>query len=288
MSSAITWKWCDNRPILLLGLLNDILDFSKIEAGKLELEAIDFGLRDCVGKTGKTLSVRAADKNLELACRIHPDLPDTLVGDPGRLRQVLVNLAGNAIKFTDRGEVVIDVNEERRSDGEIHLRFSVKDTGIGIAPDKQKKVFEAFAQEDASTTRRFGGTGLGLAICSKLVTMMRGRIWLESELGEGTTFNFTARFGIGKKQPRREATLATLLRECPTVIVDDNQTNRRILEEVLRPRKMPRKHFVRARSATLWRLEVPMTGSGIGISPRARSTSLRVGRTSWAARRGRF
>ena len=218
----------------LLGLLNDILDFSKIEAGKLELESIDFGLRDCVGRTGKALSVRAADKGLELACRIGPELPDTLVGDPNRLRQVLVNLAGNAIKFTERGEVVIDVTEERREEAEVELRFSVKDTGIGIAADKQQTIFEAFAQEDASTTRRFGGTGLGLAICSKLVDIMGGRIWLESEVGKGTTFYFTAKLGIGKKQPHRAATLATLLKECPTVIVDDNETNRRILEEVLK------------------------------------------------------
>ncbi len=218
----------------LLGLLNDILDFSKIEAGKLELESIDFDLRDCVGRTGKTLSVRAADKGLELACRIQPELPDTLVGDPNRLRQVLVNLAGNAIKFTERGEVVIDVAEERREDAEVELRFSVKDTGIGIAADKQQTIFEAFAQEDASTTRRFGGTGLGLAICCKLVDIMGGRIWLESEIGKGTTFYFTVKFGIGKKQPHRAATLGTLLKECPTVIVDDNETNCRILKEVLK------------------------------------------------------
>jgi signal transduction histidine kinase/CheY-like chemotaxis protein len=218
----------------LLGLLNDILDFSKIEAGKLELESIDFGLRDCVSKTGKTLAVRAADKGLELACRIHPDLPDMLVGDPGRLRQVLVNLVGNAIKFTEKGEVVIDVAQGWRKDDEIELLFSVSDTGIGIAPEKRQAVFQAFAQEDASTTRKFGGTGLGLAICSKLVAMMHGRIWLESEAGKGTTFYFTARFRISTKQPYREATLASLVRDCPTLIVDDNQTNRRILEELLK------------------------------------------------------
>lgn len=218
----------------LLGLLNDILDFSKIEAGRLELEAIDFGLRECVGRAGKALAVRAADKGLELACRIQPDLPETLIGDPGRLRQVLINLVGNAIKFTPQGEVVIDVVEERRDGDDIELRFAVTDTGIGIAPEKQTSVFEAFAQEDASTTRKFGGTGLGLAICSKLVAMMEGRIWLTSEPGNGTTFCFTARFRIGRKQPPREATLATLLKGCPIMIVDDNQTNRRILEEMLK------------------------------------------------------
>ena len=218
----------------LLRLLNDILDFSKIEAGKLELEEIDFSLRDCVGKTGKSLAVRAADKGLELACRVNPELPDTLIGDPGRLRQVIVNLAGNAIKFTEQGEVVIDVTEQDRSEKEICLRFSVRDTGIGIAPDKQEAVFGAFSQVDASTTRKFGGTGLGLTICSKLVALMGGRIWLESEVGKGTTFHFTAKLGIGQSQPRRETTLVTLLKECPTIIVDDNRTNRRILQEVLR------------------------------------------------------
>jgi len=218
----------------LLRLLNDILDFSKIEAGKLELEAIDFNLRDCVGKTGKTLSVLAADKNLELACRIDPDIPDRLIGDPGRLRQIIVNLAGNAVKFTENGEVVIDVTEESRSVDQIYLHFAVKDTGIGIPFHMQEKVFEAFSQVDASTSRKFGGTGLGLAISSQLAGMMDGRIWFESEVGEGSTFHFTAMFGIGREQPREDPELSSLLRGCPVMIVDDNRTNRRILEKMLK------------------------------------------------------
>ncbi len=218
----------------LLRLLNDILDFSKIEAGKLELESIEFGLRDCITKTGRALGQRAADKGLELACRIDPALPDTLVGDPGRLRQIVVNLAGNSIKFTKQGEVVIDVTEESRGDDSITLLVSVRDTGIGIPPDKQEKVFEAFSQADTSTTREFGGTGLGLAISMHLVAMMNGRIWLESEVGKGTTFFFTAELGIGKTQSQRPRAELSALRELPILVVDDNQTNRRIFMEMLR------------------------------------------------------
>ncbi len=222
----------------LLRLLNDILDFSKIEAGKLELETIDFSLRDCVGKTGKTLAIRAADKNLELTCRIDPDLPDMVVGDSGRLRQIIVNLAGNAIKFTDEGEVVIDVTEERRTENEISLHFTVKDTGVGIPAEMKARVFEAFRQVDASTTRKFGGTGLGLTIVSQLVEMMNGRVWLESEGGVGTTVHFTASFGVRKEEPEKKPSLAAELAGCPAMIVDDNETNRRILQEVLRSWRM--------------------------------------------------
>jgi signal transduction histidine kinase/HPt (histidine-containing phosphotransfer) domain-containing protein len=180
----------------LLRLLNDILDFSKIEAGKLELEEVEFGLRDCVGQTGQILAIRAAEKQLEIACRIAPDLPDTLLGDPGRLQQIIVNLAGNAIKFTNDGEVVIEVTQHAREGKTICLHFAIKGTGIGIPEDKQARIFEAFSQADASTTRQFGGTGLALAISSQLVEMMKGRIWLESEGGVGTTFHFTAEFQV--------------------------------------------------------------------------------------------
>ncbi len=221
----------------LLRLLNDILDFSKIEAGKLELEAIDFNLADCIGHTGKTTAIRAADKGLELACRVDPELPPWLIGDPGRLRQVLVNLVGNAIKFTEKGEVVVDVRQAdsqaaTQDDSAILLHFSVRDTGVGIPPDKQQKIFEAFTQADTSTTRRFGGTGLGLAISSQLVDMMGGRIWLESEVGKGATFHFTAAFPVSDRiehEPSQISSLAGL----PVLIVDDNQTNRRILHEML-------------------------------------------------------
>jgi len=217
----------------LLRLLNDILDFSKIEAGKLELEKIDFDLRQTVGLAGKSLSVRAAEKNLELLCRIDPELPDWLAGDPGRLRQVLVNLAGNAIKFTDQGEVVIEVTRlpEGDSDTEIQLHFLVRDTGIGIPKDKQATIFESFSQADASTTRQYGGTGLGLAISTQLVEMMNGRIWVESEPGEGTTFHFTAKFSIQPSPKKRPEPL--VLVGANVLVVDDNATNLLIFQEVL-------------------------------------------------------
>lgn len=214
----------------LLQLLNDILDFSKIEAGKLELDARSFGLRDCLGKTGQTLSLRAAEKGIVLACRIDPHVPDNLFGDPSRLRQIIVNLTDNAIKFTHKGEVVIEVDSEpagegpdhpnlhggekatresaERSDGgfdaRLYLHFSVRDTGIGIPDDKQRRIFDAFTQADASTSRRYGGTGLGLAISSQLVKLMNGQIWLESELSHGTTFHFTAEFGVGPEASQKK------------------------------------------------------------------------------------
>jgi PAS domain S-box-containing protein len=179
----------------LLRILNDILDLSKIEAGKLELELIQFDLHQTVQGVSKLLGVRAAAKNLKLACAFGPDVPSIVVGDPGRLRQILINLTGNAIKFTECGEVVIRVEKPLRSTGELELHFSVKDTGIGIPTDKQQHVFKAFAQADNSSTRLFGGTGLGLTISSHLVGMMGGRIWLESEEGTGSTFHFTVCLG---------------------------------------------------------------------------------------------
>ncbi|SMP37902.1 Signal transduction histidine kinase [Neorhodopirellula lusitana] len=221
----------------LLRLLNDILDFSKIEAGKLELEKIEFSLRDCVGQTGQTLAMRAGEKGLEMACRIAPNLPDTLLGDPGRLRQIIVNLAGNAIKFTDQGEVVIDVqrcnDSNLKDDNQIELHVSVRDTGVGIAKDKQAKIFEAFTQADVSTTRQFGGTGLGLSISAQLVEMMNGRIWLESELDHGTTFHFTAIMTLLPERERKRREGVASLKGKRALIVDDNVTNRRIFEELL-------------------------------------------------------
>jgi two-component system sensor kinase len=216
----------------LLRLLNDILDFSKIEAGKLELEAAPFDLRDKVGDAMYTLGYRAAAKKLELAYRIAPEVPDRLVGDFGRLGQILINLAGNAIKFTDRGEVVMDVGLETASDDEVLLHFAIRDTGIGIPADKQQLIFEAFRQADSSTTRRFGGTGLGLAISLQLTALMGGRLWVESAVGQGSVFHFTARFGLPREaappSPRPEALLGL-----PVLVVDDNPTNRLILKEVL-------------------------------------------------------
>ena len=180
----------------LLELLNDVLDFSKIEAGKWDLESIDFSLRDELGVAFKTLAIRAHGKGLELAYHIPAAVPDALLGDPGRLRQIVVNLVGNAIKFTAQGEVVMHVTVEWHTENDVALHFAVTDTGIGIPPDKQQLIFTPFTQADNSTTRRFGGTGLGLAISARLAAMMGGNIWVESAVGQGSTFHFTARFGF--------------------------------------------------------------------------------------------
>ena len=218
----------------LLTVINDILDFSKIEAGKLDLEEVEFGLRGALEDTIWTLAQRAHSKNLELACRIAPDIPDDLIGDPGRLRQILVNLVGNAIKFTERGEVVVSVQADPDPSGQTLLRFSVADTGIGIPANKQSTIFEAFVQADGSTTRRYGGTGLGLSISTKLVSLMEGRIWVEGAEGQGSTFHFTSRFGLGSKPEGLEARgEPESLKGLRVLIVDDNHTNRRILEELL-------------------------------------------------------
>ncbi len=223
----------------LLTVINDILDFSKIEAGMLQLDPIPFGLRDSLGDTLKTLATRAQQKGLELAFRVRPDLPDALVGDSGRLRQILVNLIGNAIKFTECGEVVVDVGAEEVTGDAAVLHFTVADTGIGIAPEKLERIFDAFVQADNSTTRRHGGTGLGLTISSRLVGLMGGRLWAESVPGRGSTFHFTVRFGRAEGEPPvwEPGRLESLL-GLPVLVVDDNATNRRILEEILTHWKM--------------------------------------------------
>src|SRR5881409_2161266 len=218
----------------LLAIINDILDFSKIEAGRLELEPVPFALRETLGETVKTLASLAHAKSLELAYEIRPNVPDDLVGDTGRIGQILVNLVGNAIKFTEQGEVAVRVDAETVTAENVTLRVAVQDTGIGIAPDKSRLIFDAFAQADASTTRRFGGTGLGLAICRRLVERMGGRIWLDSELDRGSTFHFTlvlerARVPI----PKRVAAPSHALRGLPVLAADDNATNRRLLEAML-------------------------------------------------------
>ncbi len=216
---------------VLLRLLNDILDASKIEAGKLELEHTEFRLRESLGDTLRVLAVRAYDKSLELAYRIAPDVPDHLVGDPWRLRQIVVNLVGNAIKFTDEGEVVVEVEEQERANRHVVLHFAIRDTGIGIPAEEQGRVLEAFTQADSSTTRRYGGTGLGLTISSQLVGLMGGRMWLESQPGVGSTFHFTVRLEVAEAKDELPEWLdAEGLR---VLIVDDNATNRRILEEIL-------------------------------------------------------
>ena len=215
----------------LLTLLNDILDFSKIEAGRLELEDIEFGLRESLGDAAQTLAVRAAEKNLELVCRISPDVPDSLVGDPSRLRQVVVNLVGNALKFTEFGEVEICAELEEKSHQTVHLHISVRDTGIGIPQTMREQIFDSFSQVDTSTSRRFGGTGLGLAISKELVERMGGRIWFESEEGVGSIFHFIVCVGLGAPVPRRDE--VSLVAESKVLVVDDHAINRRIIKEIL-------------------------------------------------------
>ena len=216
----------------LLLLLNEILDFSKIESGLLELDLAVFGLRDLLGDTLQSLSVRANREHLELANHIHLDVPDTLLGDAARLRQIVVNLVGNAIKFTHCGEIVVRVFVDRILDQRVRLHFAVSDTGIGIAPEKQDLIFKAFQQADSSTTRKYGGTGLGLTICSRLVGCMQGNIWVESELGTGSVFHFTAEFEIAES-PLPSGAEGRLVQGTRVLIVDDNATNRLILREMV-------------------------------------------------------
>jgi signal transduction histidine kinase/DNA-binding response OmpR family regulator len=214
----------------LLTVINDILDFSKIEAGKLDLESIPFGLRENLGETTRVLSFRAHQKGLELIYEVQPDIPEALLGDPGRIRQIIINLVGNAIKFTEHGEVFISVKQTGETRHSITLHFAIKDTGVGIAADKQQKIFEAFSQADGSMTRKYGGTGLGLTICTKLVELMKGRIWVESEVGKGSTFHFTASLGVQEQLTSPAAPLQPeQLRDLHVLIVDDNLTNRRVL-----------------------------------------------------------
>ncbi|TWU23779.1 response regulator [Bythopirellula polymerisocia] len=217
----------------LLMLLNDILDFSKIEAGKLQLESLPFGLRDTLGATVHSLAARAATKGIELAARIVPEVPDNLAGDPGRLRQVIVNLIGNALKFTEKGEVVVTVTCKEVTDEQATLTFAVRDTGIGIPPEQRVKIFDAFTQADATTTRQYGGTGLGLAISAQLVQLMGGRIWVESEVGKGSTFQFTAEFARREKSVEENPAGLETLYNLPVLVVDDNRTNRIICQEML-------------------------------------------------------
>jgi signal transduction histidine kinase/CheY-like chemotaxis protein len=218
----------------LLTVLNDILDFSKIEAGKLTLEPIPFDVRDSIDKIVRSVGVLAQQKELEVLCEFAPDVPDFAVGDPTRLRQILVNLMGNAVKFTERGEVGVQVSVEQASETSTTLHFAVSDTGIGIPAEKHETVFAAFTQAEASTTRKHGGTGLGLTISMRLVALMGGRMWLESAPGKGSRFHFTVQFGIAPPQPGSQARFdAALLAGRRVAIVDDNATNRRILTETV-------------------------------------------------------
>jgi PAS domain S-box-containing protein len=235
----------------LLRLINDILDFSKVEAGKLELDSTDFSLRHGINEMVKILGVRARQKGLELSTHIPQEVPDDLLGDPGRLRQVLSNLVDNAIKFTERGIVVLKVENDSQSDDDVWLHFSVADSGIGIPQEKQQLIFEAFAQADNSTTRKYGGTGLGLSISSRLVRLMSGKIWVESEANRGSAFHFTARFGLQKEHAKKAhlqggdsnpASLASWQpnregrRELRILLVEDNTINQILAQRLIRKR----------------------------------------------------
>lgn len=223
---------------LLLMLVNDVLDFSKMESGTFKLDHVHFNFQETLDFTLQALAEAAHKKNLELAAHVFPDVPDALIGDPIRLRQIFTNLIGNAIKFTESGEIVVEVRVERLSDDNVELHITVSDTGIGIAADKQAAIFEAFQQVDMSATRKYGGTGLGLTISKQLVREMSGRIWVESELGKGSKFHFTANFvrqpnsGIDDEQIPREIAGTNV------IVVDDNETNRRVVEEMLASWKM--------------------------------------------------
>jgi CheY-like chemotaxis protein/HPt (histidine-containing phosphotransfer) domain-containing protein len=227
----------------LLNILNDILDFSKMEAGKLLLDPAPFALREHLGTTIKTLALRAHQKGLELAYAVHPDIPDILHGDAGRLRQILVNLIGNALKFTAQGEVVVDIQPvatplTATSEGQetMTLRFAVRDTGIGILPDKQQMILEPFVQVDGSTTRTYGGTGLGLAISKRLVELMDGQFWIDSEVGRGSTFSFTIRFAVWHTSEITAQTVPVVQeaqQPLRILLAEDNRVNQQVARRIL-------------------------------------------------------
>lgn len=218
----------------LITVVNDILDFSKIEAGKLDVESIPFDFRESLGETIRAIAFRAQQKGLELIYEVDADVIEPVLGDPGRVRQIVVNIVGNAIKFTERGEILLSVTKEAENHDGVSLHFAVKDTGVGIPPEKLKVIFEPFSQADGSMTRKYGGTGLGLTICRKLVEMMKGRIWVESEPGKGATFHFIITLGVQDKPATCSAPLPPdQLRDVHALIVDDNFTNRRVLHGML-------------------------------------------------------
>ena len=239
MKTDLTPRQCDYLQKIdrsahsLLGIINDILDFSKIEAGKLTMERVEFALEEVFENLTSVVGMRAHEKGLEVLFRIASDTPLHLVGDPLRLQQVLVNLCSNAVKFTKQGEVVVSVKPVRIDDDEVELEFAVSDTGIGMTPDQQARLFRPFTQADSSTTRKFGGTGLGLSISLRLVELMSGQLRLESELGKGSTFRFTARFGCQDRAARPHHLAAVDLRGTRVLVIDDNSTSREILKEML-------------------------------------------------------
>jgi two-component system, sensor histidine kinase and response regulator len=224
----------------LLALLNDILDFSKMEAGKMELDHLSFNLRKSLSEVVKTMAIKAQQKGLEFIFDVAPEVPDTVMGDPARLRQVVVNLVGNSIKFTEKGEIEVSVQVEEPSIEGTILRFSIRDSGIGIPVDKQHQIFGAFTQADSSTTRKYGGSGLGLTISAQLVGLMGGKIWVKSEAGKGSTFYFTVQVGQEETEPPSEPVDVPQLAGVAVLVVDDNATNRHILEgAVLRWKMVP-------------------------------------------------
>ncbi|MFP4081841.1 MAG: response regulator [Candidatus Aminicenantes bacterium] len=218
----------------LMGIINDILDFSKIEARKIELSSVPFSLRDCVGDSIGSLAMQAHEKGLELASYIPPEIPDGLIGDPGCLRQIILNLVSNAVKFTDKGEVVVAVEIQSRQKEDICLHFTVKDTGIGVPQEKKRMIFDAFSQADSSGTRKYGGSGLGLSISSQLVELMGGKMWVENRKNRGSLFHFTANMSL-QRVSEKKLVPAPLkdLKNIPVLVVDDNATNRKILKEML-------------------------------------------------------
>ncbi len=218
----------------LLGIINDILDFSKIEAGKLDMESTDFNLDDVLDNLADLVTVKAREKEaLEVLFAVDPKVPRFLVGDPLRLGQILINLTNNAVKFTESGEIVVSAELLKRHEDRVELKFSVSDTGIGLTEAQMDKLFQAFTQADTSTTRKFGGTGLGLTICKRVVEMMHGKIWVESQPGQGSTFSFTAEFGLGKERVKKRLTPSPDLRGLKVLVIDDNATSRNILEDIL-------------------------------------------------------
>jgi signal transduction histidine kinase len=243
----------------LLNLINDILDFSKVEAGKLDLESIEFRLRESLEPAVKALALRAQQKGLELKWYVQPEVPDLLIGDPSRLRQVLVNLVGKAVKFTEQGEVKVTVSVQALEERAVCLHFSVSDTGVGISIEAQTTVFESFTQADGSTARRYAGTGLGLSISRRLVELMGGRIWVESTVGQGSTFHFTAQLGIEKAPEQRMPAQKPKLDQVPVLVVDANAANRRHLEEIFQSWQM-RPLLAENTQVALHRLEQALDG----------------------------
>jgi len=226
-------KKIDISAKALLGIINDILDFSKIEAGKMDMESVDFQLEDTLDNISTLVGIKTQEKGLELLFKTDPSVPTALVGDPLRLGQILINLSNNSVKFTDTGEIVVSTELIKKDDAKVTLKFSVRDTGIGMTTEQAAKLFQPFAQADSSTTRKYGGTGLGLTISKRLAEMMGGEIWVESEQGQGSTFSFTANFGLGKDKAKKRFRPSQDLRGMKVLVVDDNATSRDIFKEML-------------------------------------------------------